>query len=71
MESKHLGCVEKRHIVRNIARGGWLPSHDIPTMVYVSHETYEVFLRRGYTVFAVSWITGTSEFLTRFSTFNA
>jgi hypothetical protein len=34
MESKHLSCVEKRHIVRNIARGGWLPSHDIPTMVY-------------------------------------
>jgi acetyl esterase/lipase len=36
-----------------LVSGGWLSSHDDPTMVHVSEDAYEVFLKRGYTVFAV------------------
>jgi len=36
-----------------IVSGGWLSSHDDPTMVHVAPEAYVPYLERGYTVFAV------------------
>jgi acetyl esterase/lipase len=36
-----------------IVSGGWLSSHDDPTMVHVTPEYYTPYLDRGYTVFAV------------------
>jgi acetyl esterase/lipase len=36
-----------------LVSGGWLSSHEDSTMVHVSEDAYEVFLKRGYTVFAV------------------
>jgi len=36
-----------------LVSGGWLSSHDDPTMVHVTTEYYKPYLDRGYTVFAV------------------
>ena len=36
-----------------IVSGGWLSSHDDPTLPHITPEYYDPYLARGYTVFAV------------------